>query len=255
MELPLRYPADWQGFATQLPALLAGADAGWTRDVGAQAALFGEAVQSDARAWRPPEGWDELGCVVAMHADDARYARLLAFARRLQAEPALWHDVLDAERRRLQAMARQVNREIHKMHAFVRFREVADDQAAGGRRHVAWFEPGHHVLRAVAPFFVRRFAQHPWAILTPRGCLHWDGQKLSGAGPARREEAPPEDAGEALWLTYYRSIFNRARLKVAAMKKEMPVRYWALMPETRQISELVRNAPRREDGMLAQRDQ
>ncbi len=255
MRLPLRHPADWRGFAAQLPALLAGGDAGWTRDVGAQAALFGDATESMAGAWMPPDGWEELGRRVAMHADDARYAHLLAFARRLQREPALWHDVLDPERGRLQAMARQVGREIHKMHAFVRFREVADEHALGGRRHVAWFEPAHHVLRAVAPFFVRRFAQHPWAILTPLGCLHWDGRQLSGAGPACREEAPPEDAGEALWLTYYRSIFNPARLKPAVMKKEMPVRYWALMPETRQISELVRDAPRREAGMLEPRDQ
>jgi len=251
MELPLRYPADWGGFAAQLPALLAGADAGWTRDVGAQAALFGTAPEASTSGWSPPEGWDELGRRVAMHADDSRYARLLAFARRLQREPVLWLDVLDPERRRLEAMARQVGREIHKMHAFVRFREVADAEAAGGRRHVAWFEPAHHVLRAVAPFFVNRFAQHPWAILTPLGCLHWDGARLTGAGPARREDAPPEDAGEALWLTYYRSIFNPARLKLAAMKKEMPVRYWALMPETRQISELVREAPRREGRMRA----
>lgn len=249
MELPLRYPADWDGFAARLPALLAGADAGWTRDVGAQAALFAEAAAASPARWSVPDGWDELGRQVAMHADDSRYARLLAFARRLQLQPALWQDVLDRDRRQLQAMARQVGREIHKMHAFVRFREVADEQAAGGRRHVAWFEPAHHVLRAVAPFFVRRFAQHPWAILTPLGCLHWDGRRLSGAGPARREDAPPPDAGEALWLTYYRSIFNPARLKVAAMKKEMPVRYWALMPETRQIGELVRDAPRREGGM------
>jgi DNA polymerase len=161
----------------------------------------------------------------------------------------LWADVLDPERRRLQSLARQVGREIHKMHAFVRFREVADAQAAGGRRHVAWFEPTHHILRAAAPFFVRRFAQHPWAILTPLGCLHWDGSRLTGAGPASREDAPPEDAGEALWLTYYRSIFNPARLKVAAMKKEMPVRYWAQMPETRLISELIHDAPRREGRM------
>jgi len=249
MKLPLRHPSDWDGFAAQLPELLAGGDAGWTRDVGAQAALFGEAAESSHQTWTPPEGWDDLGRRVAMHADDSRYARLLAFARRLQRDPALWQDLLDPERRHLQALARQVGREIHKMHAFVRFREVADEQAAGGRRHVAWFEPAHHVLRAVAPFFVRRFAQHPWALLTPLGCLHWDGQRLSGAGPARREDAPPEDAGEALWLTYYRSIFNPARLKVAAMKKEMPVRYWALMPETRQISELVRDAPRREGQM------
>jgi len=249
MRLPLRHAADWAGFAAQLPALLGGADASWTRDIGAQAALFDDAAERDLRPWQPPDGWDELGRRVAMHDDDARYACLLAFARRLQHEPGLWQDRLDVERRRLESLARQVDREIHKMHAFVRFREVADAQAAGGSRHVAWFESAHHVLRAVAPFFVKRFAQHPWAILTPRGCLHWDGQRLSGAGPARREEAPPADAGEALWLTYYRSIFNPARLKVAAMKKEMPVRYWAQMPETRQISELVRNAPRREGQM------
>lgn len=248
--LPLRYPADWAGFAAQLPALLAGGDAGWTQQVGRQAALFGGGAEASRRPWVSPAGWDELGRRVAMHGDDTRYARLLAFARRLQREPSLWADVLDSDRRRLQAMARQVDREIHKMHAFVRFREVGDDQAQGGRRHVAWFEPAHHILRAVAPFFVRRFAQHPWAILTPLGCLHWDGQRLTGAGPARREDAPPEDAGEALWLTYYRSIFNPARLKVAMMKREMPVRYWAQMPETQLISELVREAPRREGRML-----
>jgi uracil-DNA glycosylase len=249
MKLPLRYPADWDGFAAQLPALLAGADAGWTQHVGAQAGLFGAAPEAAPQPWCPPDGWDELGRRVAMHDDDLRYARLLAFARRLQRSPGLWADPLDGERRRLQSMARQVGREIHKMHAFVRFREVADTQAAGGRRHVAWFEPAHHVLRAAAPFFVERFAQHPWAILTPRGCLHWDGRRLTGAGPARREDAPPEDAGEALWLTYYRSIFNPARLKVAMMKREMPVRYWAQMPETQLISELVKDAPRREGRM------
>ncbi|MDR7333922.1 TIGR03915 family putative DNA repair protein [Roseateles asaccharophilus] len=249
MNLPLRHPSDWDGFAAQLPALLACGHAAWTHDVGVQSSLFGAQAELVSGAWAPPAGWDDLGRRVAMHADDTRYARLLAFARRLQREPALWSDVLDPERRRLQSLARQVDREIHKMHAFVRFREVADERAAGGRRHVAWFEPAHHILRAAAPFFVRRFAQHPWAILTPRGCLRWDGQRLSGAGPARREDAPPEDAGEALWLTYYRSIFNPARLKVAAMKKEMPVRYWAQMPETQLISELVRDAPAREGRM------
>jgi probable DNA metabolism protein len=249
MNMPLRHPSDWPRFAEQLPALLGGADAGWTHDVGVQPALFASDAPGASCDWTAPEGWDRLGRRVAMHADDSRYALLLAFARRLQQEPALWGDVLDPQRRRLESLARQVDREIHKMHAFVRFREVADEQAAGGRRHVTWFEPTHHVLRAVAPFFVRRFAQHPWAILTPLGCLHWDGQKLTGAGPAGREDAPAEDAGEALWLTYYRSIFNPARLKVAAMKKEMPVRYWAQLPEARLIGELVRDAPRREGRM------
>ena len=254
MRLPLRHAADWDVFAAQLPRLLAAEGEGWTRAVGAQASLFTAEVPAAAPCddWVAPPGWDELGRRVAMHEDDTRYARLLAFARRLQREPGLWQNPLDADQRRLQSLARQVDREIHKMHAFVRFREVVDAEASGGRRHVAWFEPAHHVLRAVAPFFVRRFAQHPWAILTPRGCLHWDGRRLSGAGPARREDAPPEDAGEALWLTYYRSIFNPARLKVAAMKKEMPVRYWAQLPEAALIDDLVREAPRRVARMQAQ---
>ncbi|MCE4558191.1 TIGR03915 family putative DNA repair protein [Roseateles cellulosilyticus] len=249
MDLPLRYPADWDGFAARLPALLAGGDAGWAHAVGAQSALFGDSAEATAMPWVAPDGFDDLGRQVAMHDDDSRYARLLAFARRLQREPGLWADVLDRDRRALQSMARQVRREIHAMHAFVRFREVADETVAAGRRHVAWFEPAHHVLRAAAPFFVKRFAQHPWAILTPRGCLHWDGQRLAGAGPARREDAPAEDAGEGLWLTYYRSIFNPARLKVTAMKRQMEVRYWAHMPETRQISALVREAAEREGRM------
>ena len=163
--------------------------------------------------------------LIVCHSDPERYALLYRSIWRVKhGEPYLAECHADPLVHRLQGMEKSVRRDLHKMHAFVRFREVADEEAAGGRRHVAWFEPAHHVLRAVAPFFVRRFAQHPWAILTPRGCLLWDGQRLSGAGPARREDAPPEDAGEALWLTYYRSIFNPARLKVAAMKKEMPVR-------------------------------
>jgi DNA polymerase len=71
MHIPLRHPSDWAGFSAQLPALLAG-NADWTRDVGAQAALFGAPAESAACPWTPPDGWDDLGRRVAMHADDAR---------------------------------------------------------------------------------------------------------------------------------------------------------------------------------------
>ena len=64
-------------------------------------------------------------------------------------------------------MARAVRRDIHKMRAFLRFREAVDED--GGRRFVAWFEPDHHILRANAGFFVRRFAAMRWSILTPDG--------------------------------------------------------------------------------------
>ena len=43
---------------------------------------------------------------------------------------------------------------------------------------------------------------------------------------------PSGDPAEELWRKYYASIFNPARLKVGAMLKEMPRKYWKNMPET-----------------------
>ncbi len=60
-------------------------------------------------------------------------------------------------------MAKTIRRERHKMEAFVRFREIADDE---GALYVAWFEPEHHVVELTAPFFARRFASMRWSILT-----------------------------------------------------------------------------------------
>jgi DNA polymerase len=57
-----------------------------------------------------------------------------------------------------------------------------------------------------------------------------------------RAAAPKQDAAEDLWLVYYQSIFNPFRLKIKAMKKELPVRHWRTLPEAALIPELVRKA-------------
>lgn len=117
-------------------------------------------------------------------------------------------------------------------------------------RHVAWFEPGHHIVRATAPFFVRRFAQMHWAILTPEACVRWNGRRLEFGPGARRDEAPPADAAERLWLTYYASIFNPARLKLKMMQKEMPRRYWKNLPEAVLIQPLTAASAERSGRMV-----
>ena len=138
---------------------------------------------------------------------------------------------------------------------------VGDSTDAAGRgdmprlsrvRHVAWFEPEHHVVEATAPFFARRFAQMDWAILTPGRCVRWDGRALQFGPGARRDEAPGADAAERLWLTYYQSIFNPARLKLAMMRKEMPRRYWKNLPEAVLIEPLARRAAERSGQMVEQ---
>ena len=84
---------------------------------------------------------------------------------------------------RVERLAKEVRRDAHKMHAFVRFREI---EAQDGTRFVAWFEPDNHIVRREAGFFVRRFANMRWSILTPELTIHWDGQTLTeGPGAIR----------------------------------------------------------------------
>lgn len=172
-----------------------------------------------------------------LHADAGRFELCHRWLHRVQVAPQLRGDVLDADWCAIERMAHAVGREIHKMHAFVRFRRT--ERAGEADLHVAWFEPVHHIVLAAAPFFMRRFANMHWAILSPQVCLHWDGQALREAPGSQRSDAPPADAGEALWLRYYASTFNPARLKEQAMLREMPRRYWRNLPEATLISPLV----------------
>src|SRR5690606_1042557 len=170
---------------------------------------------------------------------------------RIQAHPRALEDMTDRDVERVYELARQVRRDIHKMRAFVRFRLVdTGDEPEAGEHYVAWFEPEHHILRFNAGFFVRRFTTMRWSILTPEDSLHWDGQVLAEGPPALRPDAPEEDGAEDLWRTYYASTFNPARLKIGAMLKEMPRKYWHNMPETALIPALVAGARARESTMV-----
>ena len=151
----------------------------------------------------------------------------------------------------MQRMEKAVRRDAHKMKAFVRFRQIERD---GVEHFVGWHRPDHSVVRRVAPFFSRRFAGMRWSILTPDESVSWDGEALSFGPGVPRSEAPDADELESLWLTYYRSIFNPARVKVRAMTREMPVRHWPTLPETELIGELLRESRRRVSGMLDHRE-
>ena len=214
--------------------------------------LFGGADSApvepaDRPAFAVPKAFIELARSAICHSDPQRFALLYAFLLRLRAGTASIEDSADPQLRRLESMAREVRRDIHKMHAFVRFREMADE---GGVRFVAWFEPEHHIVRAAAPFFARRFASMRWSILTPELSVHWEGERLVEGPGATRAEAPSGDPVEETWKTYYASIFNPARLKVGAMVKEMPKKYWKNMPETALVGELIAGAQAREANMV-----
>jgi len=260
---------DWPGFRSEARALLARQvppeDVEWHTMASAEVDLF---ASLDAR--RPAIGHGSASAVVppafvrlcetvVLHQNPARFGLLYRLLWRLVHEPGLRNDPLDAERVRAQHMAQAVRREMHKMKAFVRFRPIAQGDGLPPL-HVAWFDPEHHIVEAVAPFFVRRFTQMHWAILTPQRSARWFPSEDGGEGAAgghldigpgaRREDAPLADAGEALWLTYYEHIFNPARLKLAMMQKEMPRRYWQNLPEAALISPLAAEAMARSGRMI-----
>ncbi len=146
-------------------------------------------------------------------------------------------------------MEKAVRRDVHKLHAFVRFRRVEDET---GEHFVAWHRPDHLIVRLAAPFFVRRFSVMRWSILTPDQSVSWDLKELHFSAGVPRTAAPREDELEEVWRTYYSAIFNPARIKLKAMRKEMPVRHWATMPETQMIDQMLRSAPARVATMLEQ---
>ena len=235
-----------QGLA---PEAVSWAEPGLSGDLFASAAALPASTPDNRQApVRASRAFLDLARSVILHRDPSRLGLLYRALWRLQNSPQLMDDPADPDVRALHLLAKQVRRDVHKMRAFLRFRRIKED--GGAERYIAWFEPEHRIERTNARFFIDRFASQAWSILTPRLSLHWDGAALREGPPARREDAPTEDATEALWLGYYRSIFNPARLKLGAMLKEMPRKYWKNMPEARAIPELVAGAQKRESAMI-----
>jgi probable DNA metabolism protein len=211
---------------------------------GGDADLFGsDSAQPAAPSFPVPRAFVDLARSVMCHSDSERFALLYAMLLRLKSNRQALDDAADPLVRRLQDLAKAVRRDVHKMHAFVRFREIDD-------RFVAFFEPEHHIVRRAASFFVNRFTNMRWSILTPEISIHWDGQTLTEGPGATRSDAPSGDPLEETWRTYYASIFNPARLKVGAMMKEMPKKYWRNMPETSLVAPLIAGARERELEMI-----
>ena len=246
---------DVAGFQAEARRLLAArtppASVVW-RVAGSEQDLFGappERTVSRATV-SLPRASVELASTAAHHADPDRWPLIYGFLYRSLTDKALADNPADPVVQRLRQMEKAIRRDAHKMHAFVRFKEVEADED-GKPSYVAWFEPDHHIVEREAPFFIRRFANMDWAIVTPRKSIRWHGGQLSVGPGGQRADVPQDDAFEDAWRAYYASIFNPARVKVSAMTSEMPKKYWRNLPEARLIPELIEQAPARVAKMSA----
>jgi probable DNA metabolism protein len=249
--ITLARETDWDGWRTAARALRLGGvppdDVAWRVSEGD---LFSEDDSLPTSATPPftvPPTFIDLAKDAICHRSDDRFALLYRLLWRLRDEPALMGLRTDPDVDRALDMQKAVRRASHKMKAFVRFRQVAD---VVPETYVAWFEPPHRVLERTADFFVRRFANVRFSILTPDLSCHWDGESLAFETASTRADAPAEDELEDFWRTYYASIFNPARLKVRAMTSEMPKQYWRNLPEASLIPGLIEDAERRMTAMV-----
>ncbi len=212
----------------------------------------------------------DLAAIAAVHRSPDRWNFLYRLLFRLQDERSLLKILVDSDVARLRNLEHQVRRDLHKMHAFLRFRRVEDDrmddsnpflphpddptpQVPTKHEHfIAWYQPDHRILHLAAPFFAERFASMRWTILTPDDSVAWDPttRQLAFFGGLPRESAPADDELETLWRSYYSSIFNPARLNTSAMRSEMPVRFWKDLPEVSVLPTLITQSADRVGAMV-----
>ncbi|WP_371930785.1 UdgX family uracil-DNA binding protein [Paracoccus spongiarum] len=238
----------WRQAARQLASAgFAPHEVTWA-DPDTPADLFGAAALPPAgpRDVTASTAFLSLARTVASHSDPERWALLYGALVRAQTDRRFLSNPADPLMDRLQRLAKSVRRDVHKMHAFVRFHELP---ATGPRRSFgAWFQPDHPILEAATPFFARRFADMDWLIATPEGVARFTGGTVRFDPPAPRPDLP-DDASHDLWQTYFANIFNPARVKTRAMRSEMPVKYWKNLPETRLIPRMLADAPQRVQAM------
>lgn len=150
----------------------------------------------------------------------------------------------DIDGSQLHKRLKAIRREAHHLHAFLRFQPCPE--AAEGPQLVAWHEPAHDILACASGHFAERLGRTTWLIATPDDGVYWDGQNMHYQRPCppqwQRLAQAPDDDGQALWLAYYGSTFNPARLNRSALETSLPVRFWKNLPEGPLIPQLMSQA-------------
>ena len=124
-----------------------------------------------------PKAFLDLARAIACHRDRSRWELLYRVLWRITHDEAnLLKIVTDDDVHQLGKMQKAVNRDVHKMKAFVRFRKVVSESDDGRplEQYIAWHRPDHFIVRLAAPFFARRFKAMNWTILTPHESVSWN---------------------------------------------------------------------------------
>jgi uracil-DNA glycosylase len=182
-DIILSGPADFRGWRTAAARLMAANVDPTETDWGcADEPLHiltandeGEPAPAAALRLDAPKPFLALAKLVIQHQHAVRFALLYRLLWRLKRQPKLLESTTDSEVVVAQAMRKSVQDDINRMKATLSFHAVPSGQSDVS---VAWYEPHHHIVETIAPFFVHRFEKSCFSILTPRLSAHWNGRDL-----------------------------------------------------------------------------
>lgn len=138
----------------------------------------------------------------------------------------------------LSQIARKVNREKHRMEAFVRFKLTKD------HIYFAAIEPDFNVLPILQEHFKKRFADQSWIIYDQKRNygLYFDLQKITeitlnlnqhfNGNPNNNATLDTEEINfQQLWKEYFRSTNITSRKNTKLHLQHLPRRYWKYLSE------------------------
>ncbi len=139
---------------------------------------------------------------------------------------------------RVQQIVKMINREIHRMHAFVRFQKTKDDIYA------ATIKPDFDVLALSVDHFKKRYQDQLWLIYDIKRDygIYYDKAELKTVqlnNPVWTERhqikeevlAENEKRLQIMWKKYFDSTCIEERKNMKLHLRHVPHRYWRYLPE------------------------
>ena len=139
---------------------------------------------------------------------------------------------------RLHQSIKKINRERHRMKAFIRFVKSYNNL------YTAIVEPDFNVIPLVIDFFKNRFADQQWLIYdirrnygfyydgrTVQEVSHIHGQDIQDPYCIEVDLDPKEKEFQQLWKTYFKSTTIESRKNLKLHLRHVPKRYWKYLVE------------------------
>jgi probable DNA metabolism protein len=157
-----------------------------------------------------------------------RYIQLV-----LEKGTAIEHDYRQPEILKVKEINKQIHREVHRMHAFVRFQKTTNDL------YYATVVPDFNVLPLIGEHFEKRYSDQHWMIYDKKRNygLYYDQKQVLMVewGDEQLQQCPEfvaeEKAYETLWKNYFQSVNIAERKNVKLHLRHMPKRYWKYLTE------------------------